>query len=62
MTVLVNIRIVGIPEASFEQWASQFVAKGYKVAKVDQMETALKKSMNARNSKSKEEKVIFHKF
>jgi len=58
MTDRVNMRMVGVPEASFEQWASQFVAKGYKVAKVDQMETALKKSMNARNSKSKEEKVI----
>ncbi|OUM61435.1 hypothetical protein PIROE2DRAFT_28032, partial [Piromyces sp. E2] len=58
MTDRVNMRMVGVPEASFEQWASQFVAKGYKVAKVDQMETALKKSMNARNSKAKEEKVI----
>jgi len=58
MTDRVNMRMVGVPEASFEQWASQFVAKGYKVAKVDQMETALKKSMNARNSNSKEEKVI----
>lgn len=58
MTDRVNMRMVGVPEATFEHWASQFIAKGYKVAKVDQMETALKKSMNARNSSKREDKVI----
>ncbi|KAF0477760.1 putative ADP-ribosylation factor-like 2-like protein [Gigaspora margarita] len=39
----VNMRMVGVPEMAFESWATQFIAKGHKVAKVDQMETALGK-------------------
>lgn len=32
----VNMRMAGIPEVSFEHWASKFIALGYKVAKVEQ--------------------------
>jgi DNA mismatch repair protein MSH6 len=28
MTDRVNMRMVGIPEHSFDQWASKFIAKG----------------------------------
>ena len=60
LTDRVNMRMVGVPEASLDHWANQFVAKGYKIARVDQMETALGKDMRERgDSKSKkEEKVI----
>lgn len=66
MTDRVNMRMVGVPEASLDLWANQFVAKGFKIARVDQMETALGKDMRERDEKTnkktgkpqKEEKVI----
>jgi DNA mismatch repair protein MSH6 len=63
LTDRVNMRMVGVPEASLELWASQFVAKGFKVARVDQMESALAKEMRERDDKkpakkAKEDKVI----
>ena len=60
LTDRVNMRMVGVPEASLDHWANQFVAKGFKIARVDQMETALGKDMRERedSSKKKEEKVI----
>ena len=63
LTDRVNMRMVGVPEASLDHWANQFVAKGFKIARVDQMETALGKDMRERDDKSakkakKEEKVI----
>ncbi|KAI7900009.1 muts domain V-domain-containing protein [Cokeromyces recurvatus] len=60
MTDRVNMRMVGVPEMSFDYWAAQFIAKGYKVAKVDQMETAIGKSMREKSDgkTSKADKVI----
>ncbi|KAH7119889.1 muts domain V-domain-containing protein [Dendryphion nanum] len=63
LTDRVNMRMVGVPEASLDLWASQFVAKGFKVARVDQMESALAKEMRERDGekpakKNKEDKVI----
>lgn len=61
LTDRVNMRMVGVPEASLDHWANQFVAKGYKIARVDQMETALGKDMRERGDKGgkqKEEKII----
>ncbi|KAI9142928.1 muts domain V-domain-containing protein [Paraphysoderma sedebokerense] len=52
------MRMAGVPEASFESWASRFIAKGYKIAKVDQIETAVGKSMRAKAGGKKEDKVI----
>jgi DNA mismatch repair protein MSH6 len=64
LTDRVNMRMVGVPESSLEHWASQFVAKGYKIARVDQMESALGKEMREREGsvgvggKSKDSKII----
>ncbi|CAG8545247.1 8999_t:CDS:2, partial [Paraglomus occultum] len=65
LTDRVNMRMVGIPEMSFEHWAGKFIAAGYKVAKVDQMETALAKEMREKSNKpssksasSQPEKII----
>lgn len=62
LTDRVNMRMVGVPEASLDMWATQFVAKGYKVARVDQMESALGKEMREREDKKpsqkKESKII----
>ncbi|KAI8987059.1 muts domain V-domain-containing protein [Pilobolus umbonatus] len=60
MTDRVNMRMVGVPEMSFDYWAAQFIAKGFKVAKVDQMETAIGKSMREKKDSSltKADKII----
>jgi len=63
LTDRVNMRMVGVPEASYDQWAAQFIAKGFVVARVDQMESALAKEMRERDDKKpvkkgKDDKVI----
>ena len=66
LTDRVNMRMVGVPEMSLGHWANQFVAKGYKIARVDQCESALGKEMRERDGNTgtkfakpaKEEKVI----
>ncbi|KAF7722208.1 DNA mismatch repair protein msh6 [Apophysomyces ossiformis] len=60
MTDRVNMRMVGVPEMSFDYWAAQFIAKGHKVARVDQMETAIAKTMREREADkgSKGDKII----
>lgn len=63
MTDRVNMRMVGVPESSLDMWVNQFIAKGYKVARVDQMESALGKEMRERDIKGpkkpkKEDKII----
>jgi DNA mismatch repair protein MSH6 len=61
LTDRVNMRMVGVPEMSLDHWAAQFVAKGYKIARVDQKETALSKEMRDReesNPKAKVDKII----
>ena len=50
LTDRVNMRMVGVPEASLDIWANQFVVKGYKIARVDQVESALGKQMRERDS------------
>ncbi|KAI1042285.1 hypothetical protein LB505_003054 [Fusarium chuoi] len=53
------MRMVGVPESSLDHWVNQFIAKQYKVARVDQMETNLGKEMRERQDKSKKaDKVI----
>ncbi|TDZ17383.1 DNA mismatch repair protein msh6 [Colletotrichum orbiculare MAFF 240422] len=56
LTDRVNMRMVGVPESSLDMWVNQFVAKGYKVARVDQMESALGKEMRERGDSSAKSK------
>ncbi|CAJ0650325.1 6592_t:CDS:10 [Entrophospora sp. SA101] len=58
LTTRVNMCMAGVPEASFEHWAAKFIAKNHKVARVDQMETALGKEMREKATKTKEDKII----
>ncbi|KAF9968002.1 DNA mismatch repair protein msh6 [Actinomortierella ambigua] len=58
LTDRTNMRMVGVPESSFDYWSAQFIAKGYKVARVDQMETALGKAMRERGGGKPAQKVI----
>ncbi|TKA55262.1 hypothetical protein B0A53_02232 [Rhodotorula sp. CCFEE 5036] len=41
LTDRVKMKMVGVPETSFDYWAAKFLARGYKVGRVDQCETAL---------------------
>ncbi|CAN8100993.1 unnamed protein product [Discula destructiva] len=61
MTDRVNMAMVGVPEGSLDMWVNQFIAKGYKVARVDQMESALGKEMRERDVKGKKESKIIHR-
>ncbi|KAI9069848.1 DNA mismatch repair protein Msh6 [Trametes sanguinea] len=54
LTQRVKMSMVGVPEMSFNFWAAKFLAKGYKVGRVDQAETALGAEMRiAADKKSK---------
>lgn len=53
-----NMQLAGIPEMSFDYWATSFIAKGYKVAKVDQKETGLAKEIREGASATKGKNVI----
>ncbi|KAJ2849422.1 DNA mismatch repair protein msh6 [Coemansia brasiliensis] len=53
MTDRVNMRMAGVPESSFDSWVAQFVARGYRVARVDQMESRLAKEMRERGNSTK---------
>lgn len=52
MTDRVNMRMCGIPEGQFSTYATRLVALGYKVGRVEQMET-----MNAMQKRASKEKV-----
>ncbi|KAJ2723790.1 DNA mismatch repair protein msh6 [Coemansia sp. Benny D115] len=58
MTDRVNMRMAGVPESSFDHWVAQFLAKGHKVARVDQMETKLAKDMRERGSSKKGDGLV----
>ncbi|KAN0065001.1 DNA mismatch repair protein msh6 [Thecaphora frezii] len=45
LTDRVKMKMVGVPEASFDMFAAKFLALGYKVGRVDQTETAVAKGM-----------------
>ncbi|KTW31605.1 hypothetical protein T552_00243 [Pneumocystis carinii B80] len=53
-----TMRMVGVPDANYEHWASKFIEKGFKIARVDQLETSLGKEMRDKSSKVKDEKVV----
>lgn len=57
MTDRVNMRMVGVPEATFDWWAGRFVAAGHRIARVDQTETAISKGMKDRDARSKGDKA-----
>lgn len=46
-----NMQLAGVPEMSFDYWASQFIQYGYKVAKVDQRESMLAREIREGSGK-----------
>ena len=61
LTDRAHMRMVGVPEASFEFWAAKFIAKGYRVSRVDQLETALGKEMRERDGDVKKKDDIIRR-
>ncbi|KAI5808526.1 DNA mismatch repair protein msh6 [Peziza echinospora] len=58
ITSRVNMSMVGMPEYAFDMWAAQFIAKGYKVARVDQKESAIGKEMREKENASATKEII----
>ncbi|KAN0035045.1 hypothetical protein ACTFIV_001585 [Dictyostelium citrinum] len=60
MTDRINMRMVGVPEMSFNHWASKLIHLGHKVAKVDQMETSIgmAKRQNEKGGRNKKDSII----
>eukprot|EP01102_Stenamoeba_stenopodia_P007828 TRINITY_DN2212_c0_g1_i3.p1 TRINITY_DN2212_c0_g1~~TRINITY_DN2212_c0_g1_i3.p1 ORF type:complete len:1014 (+),score=190.06 TRINITY_DN2212_c0_g1_i3:250-3291(+) len=59
MTDRVNMRMVGVPESSFADWASKFLARGYKITKVEQKESSKDlKERRDKGIKTKKDDVI----
>ncbi|KAH3673591.1 hypothetical protein WICMUC_003588 [Wickerhamomyces mucosus] len=56
-----NMQLAGIPEMSFDYWATSFISKGYKVAKVDQIETGLAKEIRESNGGGKAKKDVIQR-
>ncbi|KAH3680191.1 hypothetical protein WICPIJ_008352 [Wickerhamomyces pijperi] len=52
------MQLCGVPEMSFTYWATAFISRGYKVAKVDQVETGLAKEIREENTKGAKKDVI----
>lgn len=51
------MRMAGVPESSFEHWASRFLSLGHRVARVDQTETSIGKMLRE-TEEGKREKVL----
>ena len=51
LTDRVKMKMVGVPESSFDFWAAKFLAQGYKVGRVEQSETALGAEMRLKDGK-----------
>ncbi|KAL7412649.1 muts domain V-domain-containing protein [Mrakia frigida] len=52
LTDRVKMKMVGVPEQSFDMWAAKFLGAGYKVGRVDQTETALGAEMRQKSAKA----------
>ena len=50
LTDRVNMSMAGVPEAHLAEWSSKLIAQGYKVAKVDEVETGLAMEKRKRES------------
>ncbi|KAJ9117461.1 hypothetical protein QFC22_004311 [Naganishia vaughanmartiniae] len=53
LTDRVKMKMVGVPEQSFDFWCAKFLAAGYKVGKVEQAETAIGMEMRTKAAAGK---------
>ncbi|PRP74153.1 hypothetical protein PROFUN_06478 [Planoprotostelium fungivorum] len=49
----VNMRMAGVPESHFIPYASKLISLGYKIGRVDQLETAIGKEKRQKNTSNK---------
>eukprot|EP00698_Gefionella_okellyi_P003683 TRINITY_DN13445_c0_g1_i1.p1 TRINITY_DN13445_c0_g1~~TRINITY_DN13445_c0_g1_i1.p1 ORF type:complete len:1151 (+),score=299.87 TRINITY_DN13445_c0_g1_i1:80-3532(+) len=52
MTDRVNMNMAGVPENSFDHWAAKLIARGYKVGRVEQVESKLAASARGTGAKA----------
>jgi DNA mismatch repair protein MSH6 len=52
VTGRVNMKMSGFPEAGFDHWASKFLEKGFKIARVDQSENMIGKTLRERSERA----------
>lgn len=48
-----EMRLAGFPCSKIEEWAAKVIAKGYKVARVDELENSVKKNMREKTGGTK---------
>ncbi|KAG8825170.1 DNA mismatch repair protein msh6 [Serendipita sp. 401] len=58
LTSRVKMSMVGVPEQSFDFWTSKFLAKGYKVGKVEQVETSIGAEMRVAAAQGKGKELV----
>ncbi|KAG8830562.1 DNA mismatch repair protein msh6 [Serendipita sp. 399] len=58
LTSRVKMSMVGVPESSFDFWANKFLAKGYKVGKVEQAETSIGAEMRVAAAQGKGKELV----
>lgn len=58
ITDRVKMKMAGVPEASFDMFANKFLALGYKVGRVDQLETATGKDMRTKGKGGKAADIV----
>lgn len=56
ITERVNMKMAGVPESSYEIWASKFISHGFRIGRVDQTENAIGKKIREQNGKK--DKII----
>lgn len=54
----VNMKMSGFPEKSYDYWSGKFLEKGYKIARVDQVENMIAKTIREREKSGKKDKII----
>ncbi|KAF7683810.1 DNA mismatch repair protein msh6 [Astathelohania contejeani] len=58
LTDRVNMKMAGFPESNFDYWAGRFLEKGFKIARVDQAENMIGKTIREREENSKKSDII----
>jgi DNA mismatch repair protein MSH6 len=53
----VNMRMAGVPETHFTSWAAKLIKLGYKVGRVDQMETSIGMNKRQKSAGQRDSKV-----
>lgn len=61
MTDRVNMKMVGVPEATLTDWAQRFLKAGFKVARADERESAIAKQIREKKTSKGPSKGIIER-